>query len=234
MASFTIAPRVFERLPGLCIGVVVAKGVDNGRPSPAIASLLERHIAEASRRLEGVNLKEYPPIARFREAFQALGINPNKYMCSIEALFKRVAKNGSLPAINPVVDLGNAVSLKYALPIGAHDIGKLNGDLEVRFVRPDDRFVPFGGGEAEIPDADELVYASGDTVKTRRWIWRQSEDGKIDASTADVVFPIDGFADSSIREVEAARSELSGLVRASFDCEVRDGMLTADAPCFEL
>ena len=26
---------------------------------------------------------------------------------------------------------------------------------------------------------DELIYSAGDNVRTRRWIWRQSEQGKI-------------------------------------------------------
>ncbi|WP_418889350.1 phenylalanine--tRNA ligase beta subunit-related protein [Porcincola intestinalis] len=47
-----------------------------------------------------------------------MNINPNKYFCSIEALFTRIAKGKGVPHINPVVDLGNAISLKYTLPMG--------------------------------------------------------------------------------------------------------------------
>lgn len=114
-------------------------------------------------------------------------------MCSIEALGKRVQKGHALPEINSIVDLGNAFSLKYVLPMGAHDIGKLDGDLEVRFSVEEDTFLPLGETEAEKPGAGELVYVSSHTVKTRRWIWRQSDDGKITEDTKDVFFPIDGF-----------------------------------------
>ena len=48
-------------------------------------------------------------------------------------------------------------------------------DVEVRFSREGDKFIPFGETEAEVLDAGELVYAVGDKVRTRRWIWRQRE-----------------------------------------------------------
>ncbi|STU59041.1 B3/4 domain-containing protein [Klebsiella pneumoniae subsp. pneumoniae] len=36
--------------------------------------------------------------------------------CSAQALRKRVLKEGSLPAIDPVVDIYNAISIRYARP----------------------------------------------------------------------------------------------------------------------
>ena len=84
-----------------------------------------------------------------RDAFQTLGMNPNKFMCSIESLMKRVQKSGALPHINTVVDLGNAFSLTYQLPMGAHDVDKLEGDIQIRFSTPEDHFLPMGETEME-------------------------------------------------------------------------------------
>ena len=82
-------------------------------------------------------------------------------VCSIEALFTRIAKGKGMPHINPVVDLGNAISLKYTLPLGAHDLGDAGDDIQVRLSRPEDTFLPFGSTEEEAPDAGEVVYAVG-------------------------------------------------------------------------
>ncbi len=82
-------------------------------------------------------------------------------VCSIEALFTRIAKGKGMPHINPVVDLGNAISLKYTLPLGAHDLGDAGDDIQVRLSRPGDTFLPFGSTEEEAPDAGEVVYAVG-------------------------------------------------------------------------
>lgn len=57
-----------------------------------------------------------------------MGINPNRFPCSVEALATRIAKGGGLPDINPAVNLVNAYSLRYSLPMGAHDLDA--ADLE--------------------------------------------------------------------------------------------------------
>ena len=66
-------------------------------------------------------------IHSYQEAFRALSINPNKHLCSIESLFTRITKGKGMPHINPIVDLGNAVSLKHTLSMSAHDWGD-NGE----------------------------------------------------------------------------------------------------------
>ena len=89
-----------------------------------------------------------------------MNINPNKYFCSIEALFTRIAKGKGVPHINPVVDLGNAISLKCTLPMGAHDLGKSSEDICIRLARPDDTFLAFGG------EKDETLMCHKVTQKT--------------------------------------------------------------------
>ncbi len=85
-----------------------------------------------------------------------------------------------MPSINPIVDLGNAISLKYTLPMGAHDLGNIDDkNIEVRMSKKEDTFLPFGGNEVEQLTENEVVYTVGNQVRTRRWTWRQSEYGKI-------------------------------------------------------
>lgn len=230
--KFIIEPAVFEKLPAACFGVVAAKGVDNSRPCEKIDALLDESVALAEARFAGKKVKEEPDILPYRAAFQALGVNPNKYMCSIEALFTRIAKGKGMPHINPPVDLNNAVSLKYTLPMGTHDLGASPLDMEVRFARAGDVFLPFGSETTEAPDDGELVYAVGNEVRTRRWTWRQSEQGKIGPGTSCVLFPIDGFADFNQDRVLEARDELAALVRELFGCEVKTGFL--DCGCREM
>lgn len=226
--KFIIEPAVFEKLPAACFGVVAAKGVDNSRRYEKIDALLDEGVALAESRFAGKRVKEEPDILPYRAAFQALGVNPNKYMCSIEALFTRIAKGKGMPRINPLVDLNNAVSLKYTLPMGTHDLGVSPLDMEVRFAREGDVFLPFGGGPAETPDDGELVYAVGSEVRTRRWTWRQSDQGKIGPETGYVFFPIDGFTDFNRDRVLAARDELAALAEELFGCTVRTGYLDRD------
>lgn len=93
-------------------------------------------------------------IRPYREAFRELNINHDKYMSSIEAMTSRVAKNKKLTSINPIVDLGNAVSLKYLVPLGAHNIDDKNDDICVSFSKSDDVFIHFGHVYEESIDKD--------------------------------------------------------------------------------
>ncbi len=232
--DFVIEERIFEALPTICVGVVAAKGIDNGKAYPAIDNMLDEAVSLAEERFSGKKVKEEPEILPYREAFQILGINPNKYMCSIEALFTRISKGRGMPHINPLVDLNNAVSLMYTLPMGTHDLSLSDEDIVIRRAREGDTFLPFGADAEESPDAGEVVYAVGSQIRTRRWTWRQSEHGKIDAGTNYVFFPIDGFLGVNDEKVRAAADQLEKLLREQFGCETVKGFVDREHPATSL
>jgi DNA/RNA-binding domain of Phe-tRNA-synthetase-like protein len=217
--EFIIEDRVFDILPHVCFGVVVAKGINNHGQNDGILRLLDESIQLTVKKFGGTNIKEHPDILCYREAFKKLRLNPNKFPCSVEAMTARVLKGGRLPAINNVVNLINAVSLKYTLPMGAHDLKWVNGNLKVCFSKGGEPFVPFGQSEPEYVEEGELVYADDRAVKTRRWIWRQSEIGKITEDSTDIFIPIDGFIDYNNDAVLRARDELSEYFREFFNVE---------------
>ena len=223
--KFIVEEKVFEALPTACFGVVVARGIDNRSVDPRPQALLQQSIAVIEEKFAAAKAKEAAEIVLYREAFQKLGMNPNKFMSSIEAIASRIEKKKGFPSINPVVDLGNAMSIKYLLPMGAHDIDAASGDIQVRFSRQGDQFTPFGETAAEILEAGELIYSAGERVKTRRWIWRQSEEGKVTEASRNVFFPIDGFVDHNLSRVITARDELAELLAQIFGCEVKTGWL---------
>ena len=231
---FRVEKEIFENLPNACFGVVMARGINNREAYPEIERLLTESIQTAALHFEGKKVKEEPEILPYREAFRTLGINPNKYLCSIEALFTRIAKGKGMPYINPVVDLGNAVSLKYTLPMGAHDLGGNSEDICIRLAKAGDTFLPFGADTEEAPDAGEVVYAVGQQVRTRRWTWRQSEHGKITADSSDIFFPIDGFNDFNRDNVIKAQTELDSLLKKIFQCETKIGLIDSNNREMEL
>ncbi len=233
--KYVIADEVFEKLPDVIVGVVCVKGADNTKPVPEIAAMLEENYTALAEKLAGVKVKEMPDVQPYREAFRTLGMNPNKFTCSAEALLTRISKGKGMPSINPLVDLNNAVSVKYEIPMGTHDLDTMHDeDLEVRFAVDGDTFIPFGSTEEDNPDTGELVYVCGHEVRTRRWTWRQSEIGKIDENTRTVIYPIDGFAGFNEDKVIAARDELAELLKKYFSAEVITGFVDKDHPAFEI
>lgn len=232
--KFSVSSEVFEKLDNVCFGVIVAKGIDNSLVKNDIVEKLDQSIKDCENKFKDTKVKELERILYYRDAFKELGINPNKFMSSIEAMLTRTSKGKGLPNISPIVDLGNAVSLKYMVPLGAHDIDTLEGDIEVRFSKEGDSFIPLGTEETEILEDGELIYSAGDNVRTRRWIWRQSEQGKITDESKNIFFPIDGFTDKNYDSVISARDELASLLKEVFSCDVKVGFIDKNNTEFEI
>ncbi len=223
--KFVVSEEVFEKLDNVCFGIVVARGIQNRGQNDEVGKCLETSIQAVEKKFENAKVKEAEEIVPYREAFTKLSINPNKFLSSIEAMASRIAKKKGFPQINTAVDLGNAISLKYLVPLGAHDIDSAEGDIGVRFSVQGDRFIPFGEEEEEILEPGELIYSVGDQVKTRRWIWRQSEQGKVTEGSKNIFFPIDGFIDCNYQSVISARDELASLLQQLLGCNVTMGFV---------
>lgn len=234
MKIFCVDKKVFDVLPTYCLGIVVARGIDNHSFNEYIEGLLDKEIQSFYENTADKDIRELRNVKAYRDAFKKLGMNPNRFMCSIEALGKRVKKAPNLPHINSIVDIGNAFSLRYQLPMGAHDVDKWDGNLTIRFTEEGDHFQPMGADESEPMPEGELVYVSGHTVKTRRWIWRQSDDGKITEDTAYAFFPIDGFSDVNLDQVLEARDNLADILKKEFSCEPVVGFVDAEHNEFTL
>ena len=230
---YQISQDLIEKLPDVFFGAVAVRGLDNTKKLPELEDMLQANIAEKEAYFEDKKVKEDEHVVPYREAFRKIDLNPNKYMCSIEALLTRIAKKKGFPCINAAVDLGNAISIKYFLPIGAHDLSTISEGLDVRAAVEGDTFVAFGETETETPDIGEIVYASGHEVRTRRWTWRQSEVGKITEQTSAILFPIDGFAGLNDDTVRRAADEFAELLQKFFGCKCETGFVDAQHPRFD-
>lgn len=250
---FEISSEVFDKLPNFVCGVVAVRGIDNSKEIPEIKKMLEESASECKAYFDasGNKAKNDPCVEPYRDAFREIGINPNRYACAIEALMDRIAKGKGMPSINPAVDLGNAVSLKHRIPIGAHDMnsftredgsgrGEQDAGISVRAAASEDHFRPFGAAEGEYDDPEdaEIVYVSGHEVRTRRWTWRQSEVGKMTDETSAVFYPIDGFAGFNEDEVKKVIEELKELLTEHFgeseDFSISSGIVDKDNPRLSL
>ena len=230
--KFIVSKEIFDDIPNALFGVIIAKGIDNHKSYDWIKDMLDESIDDCKKFYEGKVVKESAPITYYRDAFRALGINPNKFMCSIEALVTRTVKKGEMPTINTLVDLGNALSLKYNIPLGIHDIDRFSGDMEIKKATGEEEFIPFGGEEVEHPEAGEVIYVSGSDVKTRRWTWRQGENSKITEETTNVFIPLDAFLENK-EDMLKLQSEFADILKNKLNADIKMGIVDKDNREFE-
>lgn len=154
----------------------------------------------------------------WRAAFRAFGANPKKTPCSVEALWKRVEKSGSLPAIDPVVDLYNALSIRFGACFGGEDMDRYAGPPRLVFARGDEPFdtVRDGAPVIEHPEPGEVVWRDDLGVTCRRWNWRQCKRTALHGESRNLWFVIDRLPPMPIAELQRAGEELAaGLRRMS-------------------
>ena len=104
--NFIVEEKVFSVLPTACFGVVVARGVDNSSAEPRPAELLRQSIQATEIKFALAKAKESAEIAPYREAFGKLGMNPNKFLSSIEAMASRIEKKKGFPRSIPSLTWG--------------------------------------------------------------------------------------------------------------------------------
>lgn len=178
------------------------------------SSTAQPFLDRAAVRLSGRSESELPEIVAWRRAFSQMGLKPTQYRCASEALLRRFKREGSLPAIHPLVDLCNAVSMAYAIPIAVFDLAHVTGDLIVRHADGAERYASFGGG-VENPEPGEVIYADdAGNAHARRWTNRQSALSAIRPDTRTVLIVSEAMHDTGKADVAALREELEGALSA--------------------
>ncbi len=230
---FTLDPALLARVPDYCVALVVARGIDSARGADAIRQRLDSASDAVAQSFSRADIATLPEIAAWRSRLPNAGIDPAVHAISIETLLRR-ALNGETPRVGPVVDLANAISLRHRLPVGAHDIDRLTGDLSVRLARSGEYFTGLGETGVELVPAGEPVYADDREVRTRRWVWRQGDRGKVTVGTRAVLFPIDGFIGATDVAARAAADKLASAATAHLGAETRIFWVDRDTPSVDL
>ena len=234
MPRFTVAPEIFELFPRYLVACVAVESFNNSVTYPLIDAQLAGANEEGISELQGLDPKALHEVAVWREAFQRVGWSASMFQSSIEAIIRRVMKGNPIPSISPLVDLGNAASLRHRVPVGAHDVDTWDDEtLVVRHAVDDDTFHAMGSDRVERPKAGEIVYASGTVVRTRRWVWRQSQQALIGPATTRAFYPIDGFVGVTDAAVRAAQREIVGWF-TEIGAQCKTAVVTKNAPEFRV
>jgi DNA/RNA-binding domain of Phe-tRNA-synthetase-like protein len=116
---------------------------------------------EVKRAAQAVRSGEVGAIARARELYRRFGTDPTRMRPSSEALLRRLKKGESLPRINSLVDVANAMSVQLQVPVGLYDLGKVKGgELVIRLGTDGETYEGIGkervnvGGRICVADAE--------------------------------------------------------------------------------
>lgn len=154
------------------------------------------------------------------DVFRLFGAKPQRTPCSAEALRKRVLRDGDLPSIDPVVDLYNAISLEYAIPVGGENAEAYVGSPRLVVADGSEPFDTMKEGVSahEYPDAGEVVWRDDQGVTCRRWNWRQGVRTRLDAQARHMWFileslpamPLEALTEAGDKLIEGLQQMMPG------------------------
>lgn len=154
------------------------------------------------------------------DVFRQFGAKPQRTPCSAEALRKRVLRDGELPSIDPVVDLYNAISLEYAIPVGGENAEAYVGSPRLVVADGSEPFDTMKEGlpAHEFPDAGEVVWRDDQGVTCRRWNWRQGVRTRLDAQAQHMWFileslpamPLEALTEAGDKLIEGLQQMMPG------------------------
>jgi DNA/RNA-binding domain of Phe-tRNA-synthetase-like protein len=210
---FGYDPAIVAEYPRLRSAVIHASRLANGpSPSGLLAEYRDEQQA-AARRLQTTALADVPAIGAWRRAFSQFGVKPTQHRNAAEALLRRLDKQGEIPSISTLVDIGNLVSIRHAIPVAIFDLAGIEGALTVRFARGDESFTDLGSTEVAHPDPGEVVFVDrAHVVCARRWCWRQSAQSATGPRTQEALVVIEGQHDAARADVDAAAADIAALL----------------------
>jgi len=234
MTLFRYHPAVLERFPAIVGGVILARGLHNGPTPPDLRDAFATVQRAVLDRLGDTPLSDLPSLSAWRRVFSGFGVKPTQYRSAAEALLRRLTKHGDIPSLNALVDLGNLVSIRYALPVAVFDLAATTGAITVALAQGTERFTPLGETGVEHPEPGEVIFVDeAGLVSARRWCWRQSDQSAARDTTRDALITVEGHHDRATADVRAALDDLTALLAAyQPQASLQAALLTRDAPAF--
>lgn len=236
MKEFRVEESFWELFPKANIQVLVVIRIKNQFSSEEkvdFSSLFTIAKEEANRFLMEEPFSQNTVIQEWREAFSKFKTKKGA-RSSIEALLKRVNQGKEFSPINPLVDLYNLVSIKYAVPCGGEDIDAINGDLCLGKAEGGESFFPLGA-EADAPALpEEIIYYDDVGAVCRCLNWREAQRTMLTEETTEAILVIEAINEQQAARADEAVKELKQLVDTYFDTDSTIHTLKKEAPICEI
>lgn len=149
MINIQIEDKLKDRCPKLKLGIILCD-VEVHENCPELWDEINEYIKIKELELTSEKIREISTVDSSKNAYRALGKDPNRYRLSSEALLRRIANGKGLYKINNVVDLLNFVSIASGFSIGGYNADKIEGTVLFGIGIENEEYQGIGRGELNI------------------------------------------------------------------------------------
>lgn len=212
MKKFIVEEGFWGLFPSAKIGVITCYNIDNTiKDEDKYKEMIESAEKESLKYLSNEEFSINEVIKVWRDAFKKFKTKKG-VRASIEALLKRIYNGNHIGTINPLVDIYNSISLKYALPCGGEDMDTFVGNVRLTKSIGDESFITLGSNESTPPYEGEIVYKDDEGAICRCWNWRESVRTMLTENTKNAFLCIELVDENRVKEFENALDDLAKTV----------------------
>lgn len=119
-----------------------------------------------------------------------------------------------MTSIDPVVDIYNAISIRYAVPVGGENLAAYHGQPRLTIADGSEPFDTVKAGEAatEFPEPGEVIWRDDRGVTCRRWNWRQGVRTRLDSNAQQMWFILESLPVMPLSALQEAGDRLITLL----------------------
>lgn len=203
----SIAPEIYRLAPGfraLSISVTAAPVVNAETGKAELLAACEAVLAGEPQWADA-------HLAAWSEVFQSFGAKAKRTPCSADALRKRVLRDGHLSPLDPIVDLYNAVSLRYAIPVGGENISAYQGEPRLVIAQGNEPFDTVKQGDlvTETASPGEVIWRDDTGITCRRWNWRQGIRTRLSIEAQHMWFILESLPEMPAEQLDCAGKMLT-------------------------
>ena len=234
MGKFTVDPEFWALFPEARLEVLIVNNIKNQcneENAGYFTGLLSSAAEEAANYLTEETFSQNQVINEWRQAFGKFKTKKGA-RSSIEALLKRVNQGRVFTPINPLVDIYNSISLKYAVPCGGEDLHAIDGDMHLGKAKGGEPFMPLGATENSPALPEEIIYYDGTGAICRCLNWREAQRTMLTDETKDAILIIESVNSEQADRAGRAIAEMKQLIDTYFGSESTGKTLTKADPIF--
>lgn len=204
--NFVVDNKVKEL--GVKIVALKIEGIDNNSKNSEFEVWRKKKIEELIKKYKNYDIKNDKVIEGFYFLHQLVGVPRRKNLPASENLIRLLIKREDLVHINKAVDIYNIISIDSKLCLGAHDIDKVPGNVNLKITDGTENFIPLGSEEPKKVGVGEYSFVD-DNNDVICWLdIRQVDKTKVEENSKNVLYLVIGNKENTYEELEKVANEI--------------------------
>ncbi len=149
MPLISINAEIKQLLPHIKLGCLEAQ-IQIEDSSAELNQWINQELSRIEVALTPETIRQTETVKATKDAYRALGKDPNRYRPAAEALMRRIANGKGLYQISNAVDILNFISIKTGFSICGYDAQLIEGDIILGIGEENEPYEGIGRGQLNI------------------------------------------------------------------------------------